>query len=178
MTEREPVTVVFSWDVRPGREADFEEWAHGITAAATRRPGHLGATWLRPPDQSQRYHTILRFSDADRLGAWLDSAEREQWIRKLDGVAREHRDRTSGMETWFSLPGQLGASPPKTRMVAVTLLAVYPLSLLFQWLVAPLTQTWPLPLRAFAFPLIMVPLLTYVVMPGMSRLFRRWLYGH
>ena len=154
-----------------GRALAAARWT-GLGPCQRRRSPHR-----RPPDQSNRYHTILRFSDSERLGDWLESGEREQWIRKLEGIASEHRDHTSGLETWFSLPGEMTASPPRFKMVAITFLAVYPLSLLFQWLLAPLTQPWPLPLRAFAFPLVMVPLLTYVVMPAMSRLFRRWLYG-
>jgi antibiotic biosynthesis monooxygenase (ABM) superfamily enzyme len=31
-------------------------------------------------------------------------------------------------------------------------------------------------MRGAVFPLILVPLLTYVIMPGLSRLPRRWLY--
>jgi hypothetical protein len=30
----DPVTVLYSRRVKPGREADFEAWAHGIVAAA------------------------------------------------------------------------------------------------------------------------------------------------
>ncbi|MDN3359326.1 hypothetical protein [Actinomadura sp. DC4] len=46
--------------------------------------------------------------------------------------------------------------PARPKMVAVTLLAVYPLSLLF--------------------PLVVVPALTYAFNPGLSRVMRRWLY--
>jgi antibiotic biosynthesis monooxygenase (ABM) superfamily enzyme len=61
-------------------------------------------------------------------------------------------------------------------MVVVTLLAVYPLSLVFQGLIAPLTQGWPLPLRSALFPIVVVPTLTYLFMPGLSRAMRGWLY--
>ncbi|HEX6472037.1 MAG TPA: antibiotic biosynthesis monooxygenase [Streptosporangiaceae bacterium] len=175
-TRVEPVTVVFTWDVVKGREAEFEEWAHGITAEASRFSGHLGATWLRPEGRDRRYHTVLRFSDGARLGAWLESPERRKWMDRLDGLADEDRTHTTGMETWFSLPDRSVSAPPRWKMVLVTFGAVYPLSLLLQATVVPAAQGLPLPLRGAVFPLLLVPLLTYVIMPGLSRLLRRWLY--
>lgn len=172
----EPVTVVFTWEVAKGREAEFEEWAHGVTAAATRFPGHLGATWLRPEGKDRRYHTVLRFSDGARLTAWLESPERDRWMERLDGLAHEDQTHTSGMETWFSLPDRSVSAPPRWKMVLVTFAGVYPLSLVLQATAVPAAKSWPLPLRAVVFPVVLVPLLTYVIMPALSRLLRRWLY--
>ncbi|GHE58301.1 hypothetical protein [Streptomyces capitiformicae] len=61
-------------------------------------------------------------------------------------------------------------------MALTTFLGAYPCTLLIQWLVTPHTGTWPLPLKAAAFPLVLLPTLTYLVMPRLSRLLRRWLY--
>ena len=170
------VTVVFTWDVTAGREKDFEAWAHGVNDTAAGFPGHLGATWLRAEGSRHRYYTILNFLDEDHLDAWMGSDERDAWIRRLDGIAKEHRHRTSGLETWFSLPGDAVPAPARPKMVAVSLLAVYPLSLFFQAVVAPRAQALPLPLRSVLFPLVVVPTLTYLLMPGLSRLLRGWLY--
>jgi antibiotic biosynthesis monooxygenase (ABM) superfamily enzyme len=172
----QPVTVVFTWDVVPGREREFEAWAHGVNDTATGFPGHLGATWLRAEGSRQRYYTILNFDDEDRLSTWMDSAERAEWVRRLDGIAKEHRHHTTGMETWFSLPGDAVPPPARPKMVAATLVAVYPLSLLFQGVIAPWTHAWPLLLRSALFPLVVVPTLTYALMPGLSRMLRGWLY--
>jgi uncharacterized protein len=57
-------------------------------------------------------------------------------------------------------------------MWLVSLLVVYPLVLLFQWLLGPRVEGWPLPLRATMFPLVLT-LMTYVVMPVVTRLPRR-----
>lgn len=171
-----PVTVVFTWDVTPGREAEFESWAHGVNDAATDYPGHRGTTWLRAEGSRHRYYTVLNFNGEDRLNAWLESDERDDWLRRLDGIANEHRHHTTGLETWFSLPGDAVPPPARAKMIAVTLLAVYPLSLFFQSVVAPWTQSWPLLLRSALFPLVVVPTLTYAFMPGLSRMMRGWLY--
>ncbi|TDD94621.1 antibiotic biosynthesis monooxygenase [Actinomadura rubrisoli] len=171
-----PVTVVFTWDVKPGREREFEDWADELHRVARGYSGHEGATWLRAEGNRHRYYTVLKFADQERLDWWLDSGERRSRIERLDGIAAEHRHGTTGLETWFSLPGESVPAPSKIKMIIVTLCAVYPLSIAFQAVIAPATKTWALPLRGLVFPIIMVPLLTLLVMPGLSRLLRRWLY--
>jgi antibiotic biosynthesis monooxygenase (ABM) superfamily enzyme len=175
-TGTEPVTSVFTWDVKPGRERDFEEWAEGLHEVATRFPGHRGATWLRAEGSRHRYYTVVNFADQERLDRWLDSDERADWIGRVRGIAEEQRQDVTGMETWFSLPGESVPPPSKLKMIVVTFCAVYPIALLLQAFVTPLTEAWPLPVRALTFPLLVIPVLTLFVMPALSRAFRRWLY--
>ncbi|MGV9889383.1 antibiotic biosynthesis monooxygenase [Streptomyces sp. NPDC003395] len=175
----EPVTTVLTWRVRPGHEDEFEDWTRGITRCARQFPGNEGVSWLRPEDGGHRFHAVLRFSDTDRLGAWLRSEERADWHERIEGVATEvssERQSTTGMETWFSLPGTSVQSPPRWKMVLTTFLGAYPFTLLIQWLVTPRAASWPLPLRAAVFPVVLLPVLTYLVMPLLSRVMRLWLY--
>lgn len=172
------VTAVFTWQVRPGREAQFEEWTHGATRTASTFPGSEGVVWVRP-EEGPLFHAIARFSDPERLKAWLASPERAAWHRRIADIATEvssERQATTGMETWFSLPGTTVHSPPRWKMALTTLLAAYPLVLLLQWQVVPATASWPLPLRAALFPAVLLPSLTYLIMPSLSRLLRLWLY--
>lgn len=174
----EPVTAVFTWQVRPGHEREFEEWTHRVTRVTARFPGSEGVAWLRPED-GHVFHAVARFQDPERLKAWLRSDERARWHRRVNGIATEvsgERQSTTGMETWFSLPGTTVQSPPRWKMSLTTFLAAYPLVVLLQWLVVPQTAHWPLPLRAAVFPAVLLPSLTYVIMPRLSRLFRLWLY--
>ena len=67
-------------------------------------------------------------------------------------------------------------APPRWKMVLTTFLGAYPFTLLIQALVTPRTTAWPLPLRAAVFPVVLLPVLTYLVMPLLSRLLRQWLY--
>ena len=62
-------------------------------------------------------------------------------------------------------------------MVAVTLLAIYPLITLAQLTLVPLLEGWPMLLRTLASSAVLVCLMTYAAMPLMTRLFARWLYG-
>jgi antibiotic biosynthesis monooxygenase (ABM) superfamily enzyme len=175
----DPVTVLYSRRVKPGREADFETWARGIVAAARRFPGHLGASVLDAPG-SREYHILFSFADRRSLRAWLDSDERRRWLARVSELLEADRglQQLTGLETWFKLPGAnvpTMTPPPRWKMWLVSLIAVYPLVLAFQALVVPRMARLPLPLRALVFPLVLLTLMTFVVMPMVTRALRRWL---
>ncbi|MDB5170136.1 MAG: antibiotic biosynthesis monooxygenase [Candidatus Saccharibacteria bacterium] len=173
-----PLTVVFSWEVQDGKEAAFREWIHGIAQAASRWPGHMGVTTLSPPNGKGPYHSVLRFDTEEHLLSWLHSTERNKWVSELEGIAVAHTSpKATGMESWFEVPGSSVKPPPKWKMVVVTFIAVYPLSLLLGEVVSPHTADWNILLRSLVFPLIAPAVLTYFFMPFFTqRVFRRWLY--
>ena len=175
----DPVTVLYSRRVKPGREADFEAWARGIVAAARQFPGHLGASVLDAPG-SREYHILFSFADRRSLRGWLDSEERRRWLAQVGELLEADRglQQLTGLETLFKLPGSSVPTmrpPPRWKMWLVSLVAVYPLVLAFQVLVVPRMARLPLPLRALLFPLVLLTLMTFVVMPVVTRVLRRWL---
>ena len=62
-------------------------------------------------------------------------------------------------------------------MFLVTLAAIVPLVLLMNLTVLPLLSGWPLVARTLVFSGTLTGLMTWVVMPRVTRLFRRFLYG-
>ncbi|MEW2396700.1 antibiotic biosynthesis monooxygenase [Streptomyces sp. NPDC046862] len=177
--EDQGVTLVYSWEVKPGRQEEFEELTHEIAYIAEGFCGHEGVTWLRPQHGQRVYHGVLRFADQDRLDAWLRLPARQTWLDRVHGVAHqvtEAQQQPTGMETWFSLPQRRVKAPPRWKMTLVTMLGAFPVALAINALITPHATALPVPLKAALFPLIAAPVLTYVIMPGLSRLFRRWLY--
>jgi uncharacterized protein len=169
-------TQVITWNVISGKEAAFEGWAHDMTTLATSFEGHMGAAWLRPEAPGGAFHVVFRFTSTELLERWMGSDERAGMVAKLEGIATEQGRRQTGLETWFSLPGQTVLPPAKWKMALVTFAAVYPLSILFNCLVVPSVKGWFTVWRAALFPLALVPLLTFVIMPRLSRLLKHWLY--
>jgi antibiotic biosynthesis monooxygenase (ABM) superfamily enzyme len=178
--EDPPVTAVASRRVKPGREREFEEWVSGILAAASKFPGYLGSEVLRPSDpEDDEYRIISRFDHASNLHAWETSEERHYWLRQSRPLLHEKEKVhiLTGLETWFTLPSKPGEpAPPRYKMAIVTWLAVFPVvavifSLFGQWL-----NLLPTLLRTLVFTVVMITLMTYVVMPRMTRLFSFWLY--
>ena len=149
-----------------------------IIAAAGRFPGFLGAGILRPQRVGQDWHVVYRFADPAALERWEDSAVRADWLRRADDLVEETGvARVSGLETWFSLPGRTAPAPPRWKMFLVTLTAIVPLVLLMNVAVLPLLDGWPLVLRTLVFSGALTALMTWVVMPRITRLFRQFLYG-
>ncbi len=177
-SEPEEVTVTVARRVAPGREPEFETWYDGIIGCASRFPGFLGAGILRPNEAGHDWHVVYRFADGESLHRWEASPERAHWLRKAEEFAEETGvQRVSGLETWFALPGRTAPAPPKWKMATVTILAIIPLVLLMNVLVLPLIEGWPLVARVLVFSGTLTGLMTWVVMPRMTRLFRRFLYG-
>jgi antibiotic biosynthesis monooxygenase (ABM) superfamily enzyme len=177
-TTAEPVTVTVARRVAVGREQDFERWYDGIIATASRFPGFLGSGVLRPNTSEQDWHVVYRFTDPSSLERWETSTERAGWLREADDLARETGvARVSGLETWFSLPGRTAPAPPRWKMFLVTLVAIVPLVLLMNVFVLPMLSSWPLVARVLVFSGSLTGLMTWVVMPRITRLFRRFLYG-
>src|SRR5687768_4659367 len=178
--EDPPVTAVASRRVKPGREREFEEGVSGILAVANTFPGYLGSEVLRPSDpEDDEYRIIFRFDHASNLHAWENSEERHHWLRQSRPLLHEKEKVhvLTGLETWFTLPSKPGEpAPPRYKMAIVTWLAVFPVvavifSLFGQWL-----NLLPTLLRTLVFTVVMITLMTYVIMPRMTRLFSFWLY--
>jgi hypothetical protein len=181
VADDEPVTVVFSWRARPGKENEFEEWSKGVVSEAAHFPGNLGATVIHE-EGSRDFHIIAQFLSREALERWLSSPQRARWHDKVRDIAdaRTAVQQRTGLETWFYVPSHAGETikpPPRWKQWLVSLVAVYPLVLLFQAYVAPLVAGWPVWARAAIFPLVILTLMTYVVMPFVSRLLRPWLYS-
>ncbi len=175
-----PVTAVASRRVKRGREREFEEWVSGILAAANDFPGYLGSEVLRPGDApgDDEYRIVFRFDRESNLRAWENSEERRRWLRKAEPLIHEERVHVlTGLETWFTLPWKAGEpSPPRYKMAIVTWLAVFPLITVILVLFGPLLGLLPMLLRTLVLTAVMVSLMTYVIMPRLTRLFSFWLY--
>jgi hypothetical protein len=145
-------------------------------AAVSRQPHRDG----HPREGTRDFHLIQQFDNRQHLRQWIESEERARLLREARRLAasRTAVQQRTGLETWFHVPSEATATmrpPPRWKMWLISLVAIYPLVLAFQVFVVPLTASWPLPLRALTFPLVLLTLMTYVVMPLITRLLRRWL---
>ncbi len=176
----DPVTVVIAQRVKPGREAQYEAWISGITKVSSAYPGHMGANVIRPqPGIRPEYVVVFRFDCYDHLKDWMTSRDRKYWVAKDKPLVESNPQiqQISGIEAWFSLPGQALRTPPRYKTALLTWIVVYALLNLLGWTIAPfLQQALPFWLASLINSGIMVILITYVVMPRITRLFSGWLY--
>jgi len=174
--ETGPLTVVVTWRVRKGREKEFEAWRHEIASAALKFPGHMGVNVILPSGAEPEYVVIFRFDTYEHLRAWQESDIRRELLRKAEPFRETPPSYRleSGLEYWFSPPG-VPASPPRWKMALVTVLGVWPTSTLVSWLLTPLIGGLPSALRGLLTSVGIVILLTWVIMPLLVKILKRWL---
>jgi antibiotic biosynthesis monooxygenase (ABM) superfamily enzyme len=175
-----PVTATVTRRVKLGHEAAYEEFLAGISGAASAFPGYLGEEVFRPAGgEGGEYRVVYRFDSPAHLRSWLESSERTAWLERAEPhVAGPMRTQIlTGLESWFTLPTQPGApAPPPYKMAILTWVTIFPLITLVVVVSAPLIGSLPLIPRLAVTTLVTVSLMTWVVMPRVSRLLRRWLY--
>ena len=175
-----PVTVVLSRQVRPGQEAAFEAVLERLAEAALRFPGHQGVSVLRPAAGGPSSYTIVvHFRSRPELDAWLGSEERGRLLAEADCHADGELEvqEISGLEGWFRIPGSpVVVAPPRWKMAVVTWVAILPLVELLGQLLVPRLGAMPVLLRPVPVTAISILLMTYLLVPQLTRLLRPWLY--
>jgi antibiotic biosynthesis monooxygenase (ABM) superfamily enzyme len=175
-----PVTTEVTRRIKPGHEAAYEAFLEGISAAAGRSPGFLGVEVFRPPSAGAGdYRIVYRFDSRAHLQRWLDSPEHLAWLERAEPhAAGPTQERfLTGLESWFTLPAQPGAAPPPPyKMAVLTWVTIFPLITAIVIATAPLIGSLHVVARLAITTAITVPLMTWVVMPRVTRLLRGWLY--
>lgn len=174
------VTAIISHLVRSGREQGYEQWFHGIATDAQKFKGHLGVSAIRPRDRVHpEYVVILKFDCYDNLKRGLESDTRRQWIERLQPLIEkpESLQTLTGLETWFTLSSEpIKSPPPRYKMALITWLGVFSTIAVVSRLLAPLLSGLPVLLNQLITTGLVVVLLTYLIMPHLTQLFRKWLY--
>ncbi|WP_380164852.1 antibiotic biosynthesis monooxygenase [Jannaschia sp. R86511] len=180
----ESVTVTVTRRALPGRESEMAAWVQAGQRLASGFPGFLGAGHVRPGADSTDWHMLYRFSDEAALAAWQSSGEREWWIASALGIVSETRvEKRTGIEGWFDEPRGRVVShgvangPPRWKQAVVIFVAFLPTNLLAQALLLPLVGGWPLVLRVLALTAVLIPVMTYLVLPFVTRRLQWWLEG-
>ncbi|MDX1519083.1 MAG: antibiotic biosynthesis monooxygenase [Gammaproteobacteria bacterium] len=174
-----PVTIIVKRRPKPGMEKEFEEVMTGTTRDAMKFPGHLGVNIIRPTSPGDYYRIVFKFDSMRNYIAWESSAVREEWLRRYAEVTLgdDEQEILSGLETWFTLPGgQAVVPPPKHKMAIIIWISIFPLSIAVNYALRPLLDGLHIIWQIGIISLVLVLLMTYAVMPVMSKLFHRWLH--
>lgn len=173
----QPVHIAITRRVRSGCEAEFQQALREFIQTSFAHSGVLGAGMVVPPSGSgSREYGVLRtfhneqerddFYKSPLFKAWQ---ERVKPLTEGDPVYR----KLHGLEAWFRNSGQ--PDPPQWKMALVTYIGVDVVTTLLLWVLGPLIQNWPFLIRNSAFNVVVVACLTWLAMPLLTRLFRRWL---
>lgn len=157
----------------------------GIVHEAMKFEGHMGVNIIRPSDPSNpEYVVIFRFNTYENLTRWEKSEIRKEWLDKSKEVAEGEPtvEKQTGLEFWFtprSGTGAVGdkppAAPPRYKMAIVVTGIIFILVSILLPQIRQLTIGLPVIASTLVGVAIMVLLMTYVIMPSVTRLLKPWL---
>jgi antibiotic biosynthesis monooxygenase (ABM) superfamily enzyme len=175
----ETVTVVVTRKVKRGHESQYEDWLRRLLNESKSLKGYIGSTIQRPPSGSTEYTSIFRFDTVDNLRKFEESELRSRYLREAvdyvdaDAVWKKY----TGLEFWFSPPkGAIIPQPSRLRIALVTLAVVFGLVVSIGQLVNIAAGEVPSYVRLFVTISIEIFLMTYVLMPRITRLLSKWIY--
>lgn len=176
------VTHVITENVNPERVQEYEQWAKGGSSVVRQFAGFVSVDVIRPRDDKNiEYVIILKFDNDKNLSEFLNSKIYSDWLKKSHGLilSKNTQNKPQGLEVWFDLSkgrSRTVLQPAFYKLVIVATLAVYPLVLLSTNLLGPVTKDFP-PMFSLLISVIAIStLMTYPVMPFLTRVLSFWLY--
>ena len=171
-----PIHIAITRRVKPGREAEFQQALREFFQTSFAHGGVLGASMLTPPpgSDSREYGILRSFASEKERDAFYGSPMFQAWeerARTLTEGEPVYRP-LHGLEAWFRSPHN---PPPRWKMAVATFLGVFPLAMILNLTIGPVIREWPFVLRNAAFNACVVALLSWVVMPVVTRLLHGWL---
>ena len=187
-----PVTVIVKRIAKKDRIKEFEEWLSGISKEVSRQEGSMGIDIIRPTSNASskskfEYVIIFRFNTYGNLAKWEKSLIRNEWLQKGRKLVEADPDvqKLTGLEFWFT-PYFKDESyamiplnpPPRYKMVIVTIpvISIMLMTLVPQIHILTEMLSIPFPVRFVIALTITVLLMTYVIMPLLTKLLKFWLF--
>jgi uncharacterized protein len=186
-----PVTVIVTRTAKRDKIKEFEEWMDGIIHEAMKFEGHMGVNVIRPSELSNpEYVIIFRFNTFENLAKWENSETRREWLAKSKEIAEGEPlvEKRTGLEFWFTPHSRTGSinggrtssttapiAPPRYKMAIVITIIISILVSTLLPQIRQLTTGLHIHISTLIGVATMVFLMTYVIMPSVTRLLGPWL---
>ncbi len=177
---KDTATLMVSNLVRPSKITDFEAWLQHLHALMQQREGFISVDIIRHLNRSQpEYISLIKFDNHQNLERWNQSSELAEELEKLKElvVRKSLRKESIGLELWFdSTEEDAQKLPPYWKRLLISVVAVFPLLYIIQSFLPYLLSDLPRPASMLLGVILLSGILTWPVMPFLSRLLKRWLY--
>lgn len=172
------IHVAITRKVRPGCEQRFVNELKDFFQRSFEYSGVHGVNLISPTpgSGSNEYGIIRTFANEAERDAFYRSDGFKQWSQQVQALTegRPRYRELHGLEAWFR---ESAHSPPRWKMALVTYCGVYLTTTPLLLYVAPLLKSLPFAVQNAVFNGMVVPSLTWIVMPVLIRLTRIWLHG-
>ncbi|OBA62691.1 hypothetical protein A5647_07045 [Mycobacterium sp. 1100029.7] len=170
---------VFLHSVAPGKEAEFVTAQSELTRSSSHFPGYEG-TAVFPADSTGQWMSVLRFRSPDQLAAWMRSRERRDALPRLRGeLTRDFSElaRSAPFGSTIRVADGQTRITPGWKTAMLVLLCLYPTVTLLSHYLSPALDHVGVraPVSMFLGNVISIVALQWVLVPAVSRPFRRWL---
>ncbi|MFJ2667127.1 antibiotic biosynthesis monooxygenase [Nocardia fluminea] len=176
--DEEVATVVVSHPVAAERETEFIAWQDRMTEVERTFRGFRGSGLHRPiPGVQSDWTIIYSFSSAEHLDRWLESPQRKALLEQAPDFRDFEVHRIANpYGSWFppSRTGEEGG-PASWKTALSVLVGLYPTVVILTVLIAeiwPGAQLW---ISLLVGNILSVALLTWVVMPVVTRALGFWM---
>ena len=179
MNDHPPVTTILKIHYLPSKEEECLQWMEETATIASKFTGFQNKEIYRTVEPENLLLNIFTFRSLSELEAWDQSEQRKSQTRKGENVFDSvvEKRQLSGLEFWFQPKGSGRQLPLKWKMAALTVVVIF----LLLNTVMPLLQKaftvvgLPSLVKSLFGVLTMVGLMTYLVMPLLTRLLSTWL---
>lgn len=175
--ENGPVTVLVNRTVPAEQEKAFCAALKELLREFDGFPGTSGSmVFRREAAGGVEFSILQQFAGKAEHAEWAGSPGFSRWRSEVapPAPAPGHVQRYSGMEAFF-VSAQAPEAPPRWKMAVLLMFAVYPLSLFLSIWGAPLLALLPVLAGTLLTSVFMVLLMTYVLVPLLTKIFQKWL---
>ena len=173
------ITTIVRRRVRPGQQAGYEAWLAALLVDAKQFAGYLGTEVQKPVAPDRNYVSVFRFATLADLDAFECSEVLRSHIAKVVPFveADATSERMSGLEVWFNAPaGTVAPQPVRWKMALLLTALVFALVEVLSAVLRIAAPDLPPRLALLTIVTAQVCLLTYVIMPPVTRWLAFWLF--
>jgi len=173
----QPIHVAITRRIKPGCEQEFQAALKEFFARSLTHSGVQGAAMLVPPpgSSSTEYGILRSFAGIAERDAFYASPLYLDWKKRVAPLSdgEPEAGELHGLEAFFRQNNP--APPPRWKMAIATYLGVVPVIMTLALTLGPLIRSWNFVMYNLCFNACVVVLLTWIVMPLITRALRGWL---
>ncbi|OGD86690.1 hypothetical protein A2164_02730 [Candidatus Curtissbacteria bacterium RBG_13_35_7] len=180
-TKKGPYTLIIRRIVKPNHIKEYERWLNNAARQVKNIEGNLGVYIVRPiHTHHPEYILIVQFDTQENLLTFKNSQLRKQWLEKLKEISLGSivEKDLSIFDTWF-VSSKEGFDnidlPPRYKTFIITTITVFPLVIILNYVMNffPINNSL---LKLLLTLTIAIGLMTYIIIPYLSKKIRFWLY--
>ncbi len=178
----DPITLAVTDHVPTAAKARYEVLVEELHRLFEAQNGFLSADTVRHSRPHQIEYTVLsRWSDETAVTLWRQNPTirgKLDQIKAITGGPAQHV-QAIGLGMWVDhAEGTAPQLPPAWKRTAMSVVAVYPMLILLMMVSSPIIGGLPQLLQVLMIVIVLSALLTWPIMPWLSKVLRPWLMAN